>query len=647
VLRVDGDAAPGGNGATWPTAFDDLTLALAEAASIPGAVEIWVAENTYLPDGGTRDVTRSFDIPADVRLLGGFAGVETSAEQRDPAANETILSGDLLGNDLPGWQQRADNSLQVVRARDLSLSSEIDGFTVTGGNAAFEGGDLLGGGAIFAERSDLDVRGCLFVENTAGTTEPTLGNLGGAIYMKGFGTLTVDACRFERNRANAGGAIGAFDSEGPVDVFISDSIFDENDVPTQSGGAIRFIGRALIVDGCEFTDNHAGYGGAIHTSVIEQLEIRDCTFARNIADVKNAALWVDRSDNGDLTPAIIERCEFVDNWTDGGFPGGTISLEETITHMTDCTFRDNFNVRVNPSTGAIEGAGTVTVTFEVGPKFRNCLFVDNFAGFIAGLQLFRAQAVFTNCDFVNNRAASTSPSFASGFDAQRSTFTVDNTIFWNNRVGVGSEGNLPGTGGEPSQINLSNSVLRINHSLVEGWTGSLGGTGNIGDDPLFIDEAGGNLRLTGGSPAVDSGNNAAVPPDLLQDLDGNPRIVDGDGDLVAVVDMGVYEFNGGVADVETPLSDLAQGLELFPARVDGGRVQLRYHLDGDADVSLSIFDVRGRLLRELVNERQTLGEHRISWDRTDEGGSRVSSGVYFVRLKTNTATRTNRIVLIR
>jgi hypothetical protein len=33
-----------------------------------------------------------------------------------------------------------------------------------------------------------------------------------------------------------------------------------------------------------------------------------------------------------------------------------------------------------------------------------------------------------------------------------------------------------------------------------------------------------------------------VPEDVTTDLDGNPRIVDGNGDDVATVDMGAYEF---------------------------------------------------------------------------------------------------------
>jgi hypothetical protein len=85
----------------------------------------------------------------------------------------------------------------------------------------------------------------------------------------------------------------------------------------------------------------------------------------------------------------------------------------------------------------------------------------------------------------------------------------------------------------------------VNHSCVQGWTGSLGGVGNHGLDPLFIDADGADntpgtedddLHLSLGSPCIDAGDNAALPPDIEFDLDGNPRIVN------RIVDMGCYEL---------------------------------------------------------------------------------------------------------
>lgn len=63
-------------------------------------------------------------------------------------------------------------------------------------------------------------------------------------------------------------------------------------------------------------------------------------------------------------------------------------------------------------------------------------------------------------------------------------------------------------------------------------------------DPLFVDVSGGNFRLFGGSPAVDTGNNGLLPPytfDLDEDgntseaipcyLEGKPRVLKGTVDM--------------------------------------------------------------------------------------------------------------------
>jgi hypothetical protein len=70
-------------------------------------------------------------------------------------------------------------------------------------------------------------------------------------------------------------------------------------------------------------------------------------------------------------------------------------------------------------------------------------------------------------------------------------------------------------------------------------TDQTGMNGNISGDPLFVSST--NLRLKGGSPAIDAGDNAA-PHVPIKDLAGNPRIINAKGGATAIIDIGAYEF---------------------------------------------------------------------------------------------------------
>jgi hypothetical protein len=76
---------------------------------------------------------------------------------------------------------------------------------------------------------------------------------------------------------------------------------------------------------------------------------------------------------------------------------------------------------------------------------------------------------------------------------------------------------------------------------ANGAGGVVEGLGNVNLDPAFVDEAGGNLRLTVGSPVVDIGDPAAGGP--ATDRDGDARIFDGDEDSTARRDLGAYELS--------------------------------------------------------------------------------------------------------
>jgi parallel beta-helix repeat protein len=91
----------------------------------------------------------------------------------------------------------------------------------------------------------------------------------------------------------------------------------------------------------------------------------------------------------------------------------------------------------------------------------------------------------------------------------------------------------------------------------EGW-----GTTSIQQDPLLADPAATDFHLTAGSPAIDSGDDSNA---ASIDVAGGIRPYDGDGDSVAVVDMGAYEF-----DSPANASDAAVANPDGSHAVDGG-----------------------------------------------------------------------------
>jgi hypothetical protein len=142
----------------------------------------------------------------------------------------------------------------------------------------------------------------------------------------------------------------------------------------------------------------------------------------------------------------------------------------------------------------------------------NCTLTGNSAGTGGGAYC----GTLNNCTLTGNRANSTNY-WEGGGGAFGSTLNTCIVYF-----------NTAATNG----ANYFDSTLNYCSTTPQ----PANGVGNITNAPLFVDYAGGNLRLQPNSPCINAGLNAYAPGPT--DLDGRPRIVGG------TVDIGAYEFQG-------------------------------------------------------------------------------------------------------
>jgi parallel beta-helix repeat protein len=236
--------------------------------------------------------------------------------------------------------------------------------------------------------------------------------------------------------------------------------------------------------------------------------IRNCIIASCSAEDSGGGVFCYQAN-----PTII-GCEFRSNVADR--QGGGLYTELANPSLSHCVFRENFAPQ--------RGGGLYS--YESFLTVENCVFRENRCGDEGGGISVRhsTEIHLTNCTMVRNEAPHGDAISANSDDQiDPNGLIITNCIIWDHSNSI---------------WNNDDSLVIASYSDIQhGWPG----VGNLDVEPgfAFADD----YHLMPSSACVDAGTNE--PPGGLPhaDLDGNPRSLDGDGDLVSRADMGAFEFN--------------------------------------------------------------------------------------------------------
>lgn len=317
-----------GNGSSWQSALGSLQQAIDIASA---GDTILIAKGVYVPEKQwdvveDREVTgeprqTTFVLKAGLALFGGFEGDETdptsagTLQNRDFLINETILTGDLNGDDefinsANDYEYRnyAENTYHVVTSINMDMPTKVDGITITGGYAdggnSWESDNSNGAGWYSRAHSQVDnkveISHIVFRQNYAEL-------IGGAIYnlseLGGESDIRIHQSDFVQNASSdKGGALGLVSFFGGHNINLDKCIVEYNRSVTGAGvyaaqslnnNSTTTIQNSLIVHNS--AEEHGGgiSFGAFESGASNLLQVINCTLSQNQAMGNGGALYND------------------------------------------------------------------------------------------------------------------------------------------------------------------------------------------------------------------------------------------------------------------------------------------------------------------------------------------------------------------
>jgi hypothetical protein len=352
IFYVDKDNRSGTqDGQGWATAYATIQDGI-EAARRAAGGEVWVAAGIYdeaRPNGG------SLLLRATVELYGGFRGVETDREARDPDRNVTVVDGSAADAGSP--------TSPVVSGANNAV---LDGFTIRGGR----GGS---GAGLFCNQVSPIIRNCVFTDNDAD-------EFGGAVLNNEGAAPIFSNCIFTDNSAGISGGAVANNASSPE---FNGCTFSLNTSTDAGGAMLSTPGSDINVFACLFSGNSSGQGGGVFNDNNSPL-FEACIFTGNNTLGFGGAIF-----NNEASPLLVNVMMTNNQASEWG--GAMANLLSSVS-IINCTFTEN---RSDDTGGALfNNASSVIVLnsifwqntpnefFSVDgtPQVRNTLIQGGFAG---------------------------------------------------------------------------------------------------------------------------------------------------------------------------------------------------------------------------------------------------------------------------
>ena len=135
---------------------------------------------------------------------------------------------------------------------------------------------------------------------------------------------------------------------------------------------------------------------------------------------------------------------------------------------------------------------------------------------------------------------------------------------------------------------------------------------------------------------------------VVTDHDGNEKVYD----LEALQQLGLHQQMAVVNNITTSTDNEILDPEVFTLHQNypnpfNPETNISYDLPEDGLVSVNVYDMKGTLVKTLVNDVQSCGYRTLKWNGTNDKGQKVSAGLYLYRIEAEGFTDTKKMVLIK